>query len=195
MSTEGVTASSELERFERLYADSEDPWGYLTSSYEREKYERTLAALPARELGSALEVGCSIGVFTQLLATRCASVLAIDFSARAIALAGQRLAGVENVELRQAAFPDEVAAGDWELIVCSELLYYLDSATLTRAVGWLSEKLRHGACVIAVSWRGVGRDEPFGGDQVHDRLAVELVEWHTLDGRSEQYRLDRFEGR
>jgi hypothetical protein len=41
-----MSATADLARFERLYQQSPDPWGYRTSSYEQEKYAATLAALP-----------------------------------------------------------------------------------------------------------------------------------------------------
>jgi SAM-dependent methyltransferase len=187
------TAGSQ--RFERLYSESPDPWGYRTSPYEREKYAATLAALPAGEQGLCLEVGCSIGVFTALLAERCRHVVAIDFSLRAIELAREELREVANVELLRAGFPSEAPPGSWDLVVCSEVLYYLREPELEEAIGWIEAQLAHGACVVAVSWRGTGRDEPFSGDEVHDRLARELAAAHTLDARREGYRLDRFEGR
>jgi SAM-dependent methyltransferase len=174
------------ERFQRLYRASPDPWGYGTSAYEREKYADTLAALPARPLARALEVGCSIGVFS--------ARLAIDFAPRALELAGERLAGAANVSLAQASFPEEIPEGQWNLVVCSEVLYYLDAPALERAVDWLAGQLRAGASVVAVSWRGEGVDEPLRGDDVHDLLAARLARWHALDGRREGYRLDRFDG-
>ncbi|HXD53678.1 MAG TPA: class I SAM-dependent methyltransferase, partial [Solirubrobacteraceae bacterium] len=151
--------------------------------------------LPAGRFGRALELGCSIGVFTEQLAPRCGHLLALDFSAPAIALAERRVGGLENVELRRASFPDEAPAGRWDLIVCSEILYYLQPPELERAISWLRCQLSDGACAVAVSWRGEGRDEPFRGDEVHDRLARELAVWKTLDDRREGYRLDRFGGR
>jgi SAM-dependent methyltransferase len=182
------------ERFEDLYASSPDPWNYRTSSYEREKYADTLAALPPRPLGSVLEVGCSIGVFTKQLAAHCERVLGIDFSPRALALARTRVGGLVNVQLRQASFPEQVPEGQWDLVVCSEVLYYLDLEGLRQATCWLSEQLQRGTCVVAVSWRGVGADEPLQGDDVHDLLADSLARWHTLDARRPGYRLDRFDG-
>lgn len=182
------------ERFESLYASSPDPWGYCTSSYEHEKYADTLAALPLRPLGSALEVGCSIGVFTRQLAMRCERVLGIDFSPRALALARARVSGLTNVQLRQASFPEQVPEGQWDVVVCSEVLYYLDQEGLCQATNWLSEQLQRGTCVVAVSWRGAGADEPFRGDDVHDLLAGSLARWHTVDARRVGYRLDRFDG-
>jgi predicted TPR repeat methyltransferase len=182
-------------RFEGIYERSADPWSYESSDYEREKYASTLAALPDGHISSALELGCSIGVFTEQLATRCERVLAVDFSERALQLAHGRLDTVANVELRLASFPEQAPDGPWQLILCSELLYYLQAPALDRAIAWLTEQLRGGACVLVVSWRGQGADEPFLGDDVHDRLARELVRWHSLDGRCEGYRLDRFDGR
>jgi SAM-dependent methyltransferase len=190
-----VTAPAAVERFERLYHESPDPWRYRTSGYERDKYAATLMALPKRSHGLCLEVGCSIGVFTSLLAARCEHVVAIDFSLGALQLAGRHLQGVRNVDLLRASFPDETPPGSWDLIVCSEILYYLHRPALDEAVGWIKTQLLYGASVLAVSWRGVGREEPLLGDEVHDRLAVELASWHALDARRDGYRLDRFDGR
>jgi SAM-dependent methyltransferase len=182
------------ERFERHYETSADPWGYDTSVYERDKYAATLAALPSRPLARALEVGCSIGAFTELLAPRCERLVAIDFSDRALELARERVGGVANVELTQAGFPEEIPAGVWDLIVCSEVLYYLDGVALRQAIGWLEEQLASGASLVAVSWRGTGSEEPLHGNDVHDLLAVRLERWHAFDGRHSGYRLDRFDG-
>lgn len=180
--------------FERLYASSTDPWGYCTNDYEREKYARTLAALPEGPLGAVLEVGCSIGVFTEQLSPRCERLVAIDFSTRALRLARARLRGRGNVRLVRASFPEETPAGRWDLVVCSEVLYYLGEPELPGAVSWLAEQLKDGVCLVAVSWRGVGSSEPWRGDEVHDLLAAELASWHTLDNRQPGYRLDRFDG-
>lgn len=187
-------------RFERIYARSDDPWSYRASAYERAKYAATLAALPSRPLGRVLEVGCSIGVFTRLLAPRCERLVAIDFSTRALALARAELAGFANVELAHADFPSHAPDGEWDAVVCSEVLYYLDAPALRDAIAWLRARLERDASgssptsVLAVSWRGDAVDEPLRGDDVHDTLASELARWHVLDGRGDGYRLDRFDG-
>jgi SAM-dependent methyltransferase len=194
MSTDAVRSRVTAASFERLYRASEDPWGYLSSEYEREKYADTLAAMPAGPLSRVLEVGCSIGAFTELLAPRCAELVAVDFAPRALEIAAQRLAELGNVELVRASFPEQVPPGEWDAIVCSEVLYYLDAPTLQRAIGWLSQRLEHGASVLAVSWRGAGVEEPMRGDEAHDLLVAELSRWHAFDGRRPGYRLDRFDG-
>jgi SAM-dependent methyltransferase len=184
----------DAETFERIYAASEDPWSYRTSGYERRKYADTLAALPERQIGRALECGCSIGVFTALLAARCTEVVAMDFAPSALTLARERLGGLANVELLQASFPEQAPRGPWDVVLCSEVLYYLDAPALLAATRWLADQLRDGASVLAVSWRGKGSREPMRGDEAHDLLARELRCWHVLDGRRGGYRLDRFDG-
>jgi SAM-dependent methyltransferase len=187
-------ARASAESFERLYAASPDPWRYDSSEYERGKYAATLAALDGRAFEHALEVGCSIGAFTELLADRCAALTALDFSARALGLASRRLHGRSNVQIVEASFPEQAPAGNWDLVVCSEVLYYLDRVALERAVGWLREQLSEGATVLAVDWCGPTTTEPHDGDEVHDLLRERLVAWHALEGRRPGYRLDRFDG-
>jgi hypothetical protein len=182
------------EGFERLYEASTDPWRYLDSDYEKEKYARTMRALPDRPLGAVLELGSSIGVFTERLAARSKQVVAMDFSASAMRLARARLKEHKNVRLLLGSFPEDTPADQWGVVLCSEVLYYLDEPALRAAVDWLAGQLGDGACVLAVSWRGVGRVEPMRGDDVHDLLAEEFAEWHVLDDRQPGYRLDRFDG-
>jgi hypothetical protein len=64
--------------FDSLYAADPDPWKFAASPYERDKYALTLEAMPKPRYRSALEVGCSIGVFTKSLASRCDALVAID---------------------------------------------------------------------------------------------------------------------
>jgi SAM-dependent methyltransferase len=187
-------ARASAESFERLYASSPDPWRYDSSEYERGKYAATLAALDGRRYARALEVGCSIGVFTELLAARCGALTALDFSPRAVALARARLRERTHVSLLEASFPEQAPAGEWDLVVCSEVLYYLDPPALEQATEWLRARLLKGATVLTVDWRGPTTTEPHDGDEVHELLRERLADWHALEGRQPGYRLDRFDG-
>ena len=64
------------EYFDALYTADPDPWNFAASPYEQAKYALTLNAMPKPRYRSALEVGCSIGVLTRLLASRCDTVVA-----------------------------------------------------------------------------------------------------------------------
>jgi SAM-dependent methyltransferase len=180
--------------FEDLYERSEDPWSFATSDYERQKYAHTLSSLGASRYERALEIGCSIGVFTELLAPVTDELVATDVSDRALAHARRRLQGRPGVRVVRASFPEELPPGHWDLITCSEVLYYLDRDAFALAVGRLHTCLQTGSTVLAVHWRAPTRTYPLLGDEVHDHLVESLRRWHVLDDRRPQYRLDRFEG-
>lgn len=179
--------------FERLYRDADDPWAFATSEYEREKYAHSLSVLDGRRFDRTLEIGCSIGVFTAQLATISAEVIAIDVSSRALERARQRLRGQPGVSVARMAFPEAMPGGLWGLVVCSEVLYYLDHIAFEAALERLRIALENGATVLAVHWRGPTKTYPLCGDEVHDRLLSEFGAWHSLDDRRPQYRLDRFD--
>jgi hypothetical protein len=116
-------------------------------------------------------------------------------SQRALARARERLHGRRGVRFSRGVFPEELPAGPWNLIVCSEVLYYLDRDAFALAVDRLRACLEAGSTVLAVHWRAATRTYPLLGDQVHDDLVATLGAWHMLDDRRAQYRLDRFESR
>lgn len=183
----------EREYFEELYGASDDPWNFSTSDYEREKYGRTLAALGGHRFGRALEVGCSIGVFTGMLAPYCDELLAVDASEKAAALARERLASFTNVRVERRTFPEEMPRGPFGLILASEILYYLDRETMLAALRSLEEALATGGSLLAVHWRRETKTYPLQGDEVH-----ELIRGHTILSLAHQettpdYRLELYE--
>src|SRR5581483_9872934 len=83
--------------FESLYGEAEDPWRYRDRESEQEKYRRTLAACGEGPFEAALELACGTGLFTEMLAPRCKSLLAVDISAIAVGRARERVAGFPQV--------------------------------------------------------------------------------------------------
>jgi SAM-dependent methyltransferase len=188
--------SSRLERdyFEALYAAREDPWDFETSGYEAAKYEATVAALGDRRYGRALEAGCSIGVLTEMLAARCDALEAVDVSERAVARARARLAGAPRVRVERRTLPEELPKGPFDLIVCSEVLYYWSRALLLAALPPLVAALAPGGSLLAVHWRPETRTYPLLGDEVHDLLAERLGRLdHAVSRTEREYRLDRWD--
>jgi len=108
-----------------IYATETDPWSYTTSEYEQTKYARTLAALPKARYRRVLEVACSIGVFTMLLAPRVDTLRGIDLSREAVRRARRRCEAAQNVTLQQSGVLDYRAEQPFDLITCSEMLHYL----------------------------------------------------------------------
>jgi SAM-dependent methyltransferase len=181
-----------VEHFERLARDSFDPWEYETSAYEQAKYRRTLGVLPKRT-GRTLELGCSVGVFTEMLAPRCESLLAVDFSPTALEHARHRLAGAANVELAERRLPEGTPAGPFDTIVCAEVLYYWSAALVGEGLRRIEAALAPAGTLVVVHWRGSDPRRELNGDDVH-RILREESRLHWRGGaRTPDYLLDRWE--
>ena len=154
--------------FDRVYAGADDPWGFGSRWYEQRKYAFTLAALPAASYDSGLEIGCSIGILTAQLAQRCHELTAVDLSPAALEVARARVPA--NVRLLQGGVPQSWPAGSYDLVVLSEVGYYLDEPDLGLLLDLVGRDLRPGGTVIACHWRHPVTDYPLTGDQVHAAL-------------------------
>ena len=178
-----------VEHFERLARECEDPWDYATSEYEQAKYLRTLAALPGRT-GRTLELGCSVGVFTALVAPHCEYLLAVDFSPTALERARDRVAGFEHVELRRAKLPEETPRGPFDTIVCSEILYYWSPALVRAGLRRFEAELGRGGTFLAVHWRHGDPRRELDGDGVHTILLEHSRLRHVGSETDPDYLLD-----
>lgn len=188
--------------FENLYARSPDPWDFETSPYERRKYETTLGVLSNHLLARgragyrrALEVGTSIGVFTAMLAPLCDELLTVDVSERAVAAARERLSGLRHVRAERRRLPEETPGGPFELIVASEVLYYLPRDVMLEALSRFEAALAPGGALLAVHWRKETRTYPLQGDEVHNLLVESTRLTNTVTLLEDEYRLDLFEDR
>jgi 2-polyprenyl-3-methyl-5-hydroxy-6-metoxy-1,4-benzoquinol methylase len=183
-----------VEHFERLATASEDPWDYASSPYEQAKYGRTLAALP-EWTGRTLELGCSVGVFTEMLAPRCESLLAVDFSPTALGHAADRLATVVNVELACQTLPEQTPEGPFDTIVCAEVLYYWSPSLVRFGLARMENALAPGGTLLAVHWRGSDPRRELDGDDVHRILRSETrLHWEAGEATAD-YLLDLWTAR
>jgi SAM-dependent methyltransferase len=178
--------------FDQLYAASADPWEFRTRWYEARKYAISLALLPAEHYGDAFEPGCSIGVLTEQLALRCDRLLACDGSAAAVRQAAARTARWPNVQVQRLVMPGDWPAGEFDLIVLSELLYYFAGDDLPKVLDRAVASLRPDGTLLAVHWRYPVADYPRTGDEVHQALAgqaglARLVEHREPDFLAEVY--------
>jgi 2-polyprenyl-3-methyl-5-hydroxy-6-metoxy-1,4-benzoquinol methylase len=131
--------------FDALYASDADPWRFASSEYESAKYQATLHALPNARYHCALEVGCSIGVFTRLLADRCDRLLGVDPAERALATARRHCTDKPNVGFDKMAAPDQWPGGAFDLIILSEVVYYLNRHDVVRLASRVKAHWRRAA--------------------------------------------------
>ena len=173
--------STRRAEFDALYGADPDPWRMETSSYEAAKYDATLAALPRERYARGLEVGCSIGVLSVRLAERCERLTAVDVSEAALRRARARPTA-ERIEWRRAEVPDEWPGGPRDLIVLSEVLYFLNPIEVREVARLAARDLDPQGTLMVVNWTGecdraltgdaaaelfLGACEPFGIARVH----------------------------
>lgn len=154
--------------FEELYQTSADPWEFESSFYEHRKRALSLAMLPRAHFGSVFEPGCSIGVFTQDLAVRADAVTATDISDRALELARQRLADAPQVTLERGAVPQDWPAGRFDLVVVSEIGYFLQPGELRELAARAESSLTDDGVILLCHWRHANEGWELTGDQVHE---------------------------
>ncbi|GGI02117.1 PIG-L family deacetylase [Arthrobacter liuii] len=172
-------SSAEAEAvFDGVHNGSVDPWNYTGSWYERRKRALTLAALPDESYARGLEVGCSIGTLTALLAARCRALLAVDASGTAVRRARQLLEGSPWVQVEQRVLPESWPGGTFDLVVVSEVGYYLAADELARLWDRIEESLEPGGTLLLCHWRHPITGWELNGDTVH-ALARQRLGWRT----------------
>jgi SAM-dependent methyltransferase len=130
----------------------------------------------------ALDIGCSIGVLAEMLAPRCDELVAVDISAIAIERARTRLASYPNVRCERRTLPEEMPDGPFDLVVCSDILYYWPTETLLRAIETLQATLAPQGRLVCLHWRAKP-DAVHSGDEVHDLLVERLRELTRVESR------------
>jgi len=172
MTTPATPATLGPGYFDAMYQAASDPWGFQDRWYERRKYAISLAMLPAERYRSAFEPGCSIGVFTELLAPRCDALLSCDVAAAAAQAAAARTRHLPQVRVEQRDIASRWPAGRFDLIVFSEILYYLGDHDLERLLDLAAAALQPNGTLLAVHWRHPVADYPRTGDDVHRALGA-----------------------
>lgn len=147
---------------------------------KREKIDTAFALVDGFRVRHALEVGCGSGRCTSRLAGISDRLLATDIAWNAIRHARQRTHDAAGVTFRVAdLLTDPFPEGPFDLILCSDVLYYLRREQLPAACTRLVRLLEPAGHLLAVHERaesddGVGMTlKEFGARTVHDCLAAQ----------------------
>jgi SAM-dependent methyltransferase len=166
---ESQTTAPEI--FDSIFSAQKDPWMYETNPLENARFLEETAMLDrvreGRLFPSGLEIGCAEGLYTEVLAARCASLLALDFSPTALLRAQNRRQWSERVrfgafDMRHEPIP---GSGNYDLIVLTGVLeYFPRSKTLfkirekvvaaLRVSGYLLVETTRANPVVEDSWWG-----------------------------------------
>lgn len=138
------------EHLEALYASGDDPWEFRTSPYERERFSAIVRALPRPRFHSALEIGCGNGELARRIAPCCDGYTGLD--AIETALCAARAAVPEGNFVR-GFLPCRLPEGDHDLILLSEILYFLDPDGVTELALQIDGRWPR-AHLVCVTYRG-----------------------------------------
>jgi trans-aconitate methyltransferase len=183
-------ASVSLDYFTGLYLAKDDPWDLATKWHDQRKYAVTVASLPRERYRRCYEPGCSIGLLTRLLASRCDEILAVDSVEEAVQQAAAEVREFPRVQVRRAVLPAELPDATFDLIVIGDLLYYLSAEDLDAVLDGLVERLEPAGDIVAVHFRDGQRGGNYDGFNVHaalaarpglDRRVHHEDEWFLLD--------------
>lgn len=161
--------------FSQIYANNRDPWQYEKRWYEVRKRAICLSMLPNLRFAKTIEFGCSNGVFSEALAARCDTLICVDGQAEAVKLAGERLQNLSHVRVTQGLIPQDLPNERYDLIVVSEILYYLTHEQLQDVIAWLNTALTDTGVILACHWRYPIEGFALTGDSVHDTLQRQLT--------------------
>ncbi|WP_186474492.1 class I SAM-dependent DNA methyltransferase [Psychrobacter sp. KCTC 72983] len=181
--------------FDELYNDNTDPWQYQTRWYEERKRNTCLALLPQPHYERAIELGCGNGVLSELLAHRCQDLISIDGNHQAVKLAKERLAALPHARVIQGIVPDKLFSlkelleqrkplsentsinqPPFDLIVISEILYYLSSSDIDVVINWALHNLALNGTLLCCHWRYAIDGFAMTGESVHQRLHQTFID-------------------
>jgi len=162
--------------FDDMYRVGADAWATQGSFYERRRRDLVMALLGRPSYPRALEVGCANGYLTSALCERVGHLSALDVSGTAVAHA-RALAPAAHI--RVGAAPGDLPRGPFELVVLSEIGYFLTP------LEWLVTLQRARACLapegelVLCHWQRPTVDIPLDGPLVHEHAHHALGEPDT----------------
>lgn len=154
----------------------------------------TVASLPRSRYRSAYEPGCSVGVLTELLATRCDRLLSSDIIPSALERAEARLRRKPHVSIEERSIPDQWPPGHFDLVVLSEIAYYFDVTDLGRVMACVMDTTELGANVVGVHWCGE-TNYPLTGESSHRIIAETTGLASVVHHKEDAFVLDIWERR
>ncbi|MDT0212734.1 bifunctional PIG-L family deacetylase/class I SAM-dependent methyltransferase [Rothia sp. ARF10] len=185
-------AGGRVADFDAMFDDGDDPWS-SGSFYERRKRDLSLAVLRRARYERVLDVGCSTGSLTRALAERAGEVVAVDGSGPALEVARRDAPG--NVSWVQGVAPTVLGSveGPFDLVVLSEVLYFLTPFEVWRTLGSVLARLAPRAEVVLVDWRHATERIPLDGPAVHELVRGVCARWGSVAHVEPDVLLDTYE--
>lgn len=153
--------------FNDKYTHKKDPWNFSTCKKEQNRYAAIIKILGPRYFKLAFEAGCANGALTKRLSPCVQSILAFDFSSKAIELAIANCSNCENVKYICGALPKILPNSQTDLIVICEIGYYFKIVDWKKIINLLVQKTKPGTVFIATHWLGYSIHHAIRGNKAH----------------------------
>lgn len=176
--------------FDTMFTRSADPWRYDDEPYERDRFQRSIAALDGRRYRTALELGCANGALTERLAPLCDRLLATDASGVALSAARIRLGDRPDVVFEQRAMPQAMPDGPFDLIVASDMLYYLGLDGIVTLMAAIEDRATADCRIFMASYLGE-TETRVTGEMAAEIAIAHLQDWKRVHAeRTDRLRID-----
>jgi len=192
--------SASAEHFQQLYQQDDDPWKVRQRWYEHRKRNVVLACLPDQRYRRAFEPACGNGEFTAVLAQRAEHLTASDMSPEAVRLTRQRLQREHASDASRVTLECQRMPQDWpedavfDLIVISEMLYYLQEPELLRVRQRCINTLAPGGTLLLCHWRRPFADRLADTDTAHELFDESPSLHHLARHAEDDFLLDVWSG-
>lgn len=150
------------DRFYRAFAD---PWSIGSASSPRYDHYRNLILEHVAARGCVLDIGCGYGSFLARLSSDFDELSGLDASKIAIDGASLRHPHVRFVHGSAEDPPAELGERRYDLIILSDVLYYLPDRKRRAAISWIADHLADEGIAFIAAWT------PGGRYLTHDELA------------------------
>lgn len=162
--------------FDDQYAITRSPFSLESADYERDKLEKMISFIPEHPIDRAIDYGCGIGDATIALSERAERLISVDSSRLALRMLSARLRArsLHNISLRRASLsePWPIAPSERaELIVASEVLYYLEPDELSLMIESFIRCLNRNAILITCHYRLHFHDRLVSNHEIHQSIA------------------------
>jgi hypothetical protein len=108
-------------------------------------------------------------------------------------VAKRRTQHLPNVKVEVGQIPGDVPEGRFDLVVFSEVLYYLTESDVVAAITRATDATATGAHLVAVHYRRVVAEHELLGDEVHSLLRRAPGWRHIVEHREGDFALDVLE--
>lgn len=179
--------------FDETFRENSDPWGYTTNFNEISKFRATIRALPKVQFKNAFEIACAIGVLTEKLAPKCDRLLSVDYSEVGLVEARKRCRNLPQVRFEQMQIPQQFPTEKFDLILFSEVGFFLTMADLLETKQKIIDALLPGGYLLMVHYRATAGDYfILDGETVHDTFVQDSASSlkHLGDPRKKFFMID-----